>query len=135
VRGSLAKTIIARHELSKDSKSPQKFGHRPQGTVAGPAREAQPGLVQHTTGWPLDEFTGGGSFMYHFGDNYVSLGYVVHLNYKNPFLSPFDEFQRFKHHPSVAEHLEGGRASPTARGPSPRAASSRCRSWPSRAAP
>ncbi|PTT86403.1 electron transfer flavoprotein-ubiquinone oxidoreductase, partial [Pseudomonas sp. HMWF010] len=61
------------------------------------------------TGWPLDDKTGGGSFMYHFGDNYVSIGYVVHLNYKNPWLSPFDEFQRFKHHPSVKPHLEGGR--------------------------
>jgi electron-transferring-flavoprotein dehydrogenase len=53
--------------------------------------------------------TGGGSFMYHFGDNYVSIGYVVHLNYKNPFLSPFDEFQRFKQHPTVRPHLEGGK--------------------------
>ncbi|HST92708.1 MAG TPA: electron transfer flavoprotein-ubiquinone oxidoreductase, partial [Brevundimonas sp.] len=72
-----------------------------------PAEKHRPGLAQHTTGWPLDEFTGGGSFMYHFGDRYVAIGYVVHLNYKNPFLSPFDEFQRFKHHPAVAEHLEG----------------------------
>ena len=64
--------------------------------------------MQHTTGWPLDDKTGGGSFLYHFGDRYVAIGFVVHLNYKNPFLSPFDEFQRFKHHPAVAEHLEGG---------------------------
>ena len=61
----------------------------------------QPGLAQHTIGWPLDNNTGGGSFMYHFGDNYVAIGFVVHLNYKNPWLSPFDEFQRFKHHPSI----------------------------------
>jgi flavin-dependent dehydrogenase len=67
-----------------------------------PPEKHQPGLAEHTTGWPLDDKTGGGSFMYHFGDNYVSIGYVVHLNYKNPWLSPFDEFQRFKHHPSVA---------------------------------
>ena len=72
------------------------------------ADEHRPGLVQHTTGWPLDDKTGGGSFLYHFGDRYVAVGYVVHLNYKNPFLSPFDEFQRFKHHPEIAQHLEGG---------------------------
>ncbi|QTC93146.1 4Fe-4S dicluster domain-containing protein [Brevundimonas goettingensis] len=107
VRGSLAKTIIARHQLAKNS-SPQKFGIGLKELWQVPADKHQPGLVQHSTGWPLDEFTGGGSFLYHFGDNYIALGYVVHLNYKDPFLSPFDEFQRFKHHPSVAQHLEGG---------------------------
>ncbi|MGQ2992151.1 electron transfer flavoprotein-ubiquinone oxidoreductase [Brevundimonas sp.] len=107
VRGSLAKTIIARHKLA-DGKSPQKYGIGLKELWQVPAEKHQPGLAQHTTGWPLDEFTGGGSFMYHFGDRYVAIGYVVHLNYKNPFLSPFDEFQRFKHHPAVAEHLEGG---------------------------
>ncbi|CAN5261319.1 electron transfer flavoprotein-ubiquinone oxidoreductase [soil metagenome] len=107
VRGSLAKTIIARHQLAKDS-SPQKFGIGLKELWQVPPEKHQPGLAQHTTGWPLDEFTGGGSFLYHFGDNYVALGYVVHLNYKDPFLSPFDEFQRFKHHPAIAEHLEGG---------------------------
>ena len=107
VRGSLAKTIIARHKLA-EGKSPQKFGIGLKELWQVPADKHQPGLAQHTTGWPLDEFTGGGSFMYHFGDRYVAIGYVVHLNYKNPFLSPFDEFQRFKHHPAVAEHLEGG---------------------------
>ncbi len=107
VRGSLAKTIMARHNLC-DTAEPQKFGIGIKELWQVPADRHQPGLAQHTTGWPLDEFTGGGSFMYHFGDRYVAIGYVVHLNYKNPFLSPFDEFQRFKHHPSVAEHLEGG---------------------------
>jgi len=107
VRGSLAKTIIARHGLAKDSQ-PQKFGIGLKELWQVPPEKHQPGLAQHTTGWPLDEFTGGGSFMYHFGDNYVAIGYVVHLNYKDPFLSPFDEFQRFKHHPAIAEHLEGG---------------------------
>ncbi|NBW11039.1 MAG: electron transfer flavoprotein-ubiquinone oxidoreductase [Caulobacteraceae bacterium] len=107
VRGSLAKTIIARHQLAKNS-SPQKFGIGLKELWQVPPEKHQPGLVQHSTGWPLDEFTGGGSFLYHFGDNYIALGYVVHLNYKDPFLSPFDEFQRFKHHPSIAEHLEGG---------------------------
>jgi len=107
VRGSLAKTIMARHNLC-DGAEPQKFGIGIKELWQVPAEKHQPGLAQHTTGWPLDEFTGGGSFMYHFGDRYVAIGYVVHLNYKNPHLSPFDEFQRFKHHPAVAEHLEGG---------------------------
>ncbi|WP_298160500.1 electron transfer flavoprotein-ubiquinone oxidoreductase [Brevundimonas sp.] len=107
VRGSLAKTITARHRL-QDGRSPQKYGIGLKELWQVPPEKHQPGLAQHTTGWPLDEFTGGGSFMYHFGDNYVAIGYVVHLNYKNPFLSPFDEFQRFKHHPAIAEHLEGG---------------------------
>ena len=107
VRGSLAKTIMARHNLC-DGADPQKFGIGIKELWQVPADKHQPGLAQHSTGWPLDEHTGGGSFLYHFGDRYVSVGYVVHLNYKNPFLSPFDEFQRFKHHPSIAEHLEGG---------------------------
>lgn len=107
VRGSLAKTIMARHNLC-DGSDPQKFGIGVKELWQIPADKHQPGLVQHSTGWPLDEFTGGGSFLYHFGDRYVTVGYVVHLNYKNPFISPFDEFQRFKHHPSIAEHLEGG---------------------------
>lgn len=107
VRGSLAKTIMARHNLC-DTAEPQKFGIGIKELWQIPAEKHQPGLAQHSTGWPLDEFTGGGSFLYHFGDRYVTVGYVVHLNYKNPHLSPFDEFQRFKHHPSIAEHLEGG---------------------------
>ncbi|MGV8929742.1 MAG: electron transfer flavoprotein-ubiquinone oxidoreductase [Brevundimonas sp.] len=107
VRGSLAKTIMARHNLC-DAADPQKFGIGLKELWQVPADKHRPGLAQHTTGWPLDEFTGGGSFMYHFGDRYVAIGYVVHLNYKNPFLSPFDEFQRFKHHPAISEHLEGG---------------------------
>jgi electron-transferring-flavoprotein dehydrogenase len=69
----------------------------------------QPGLVQHTLGWPLDNATGGGSFMYHFGERQVAIGFVLHLNYKNPWLSPFDEFQRFKQHPDIRPVLEGGR--------------------------
>ena len=107
VRGSLAKTIMARHKLAADCQ-PQKYGIGLKELWQVPADRHQPGLAQHTTGWPLDEHTGGGSFMYHFGDRYVAIGYVVHLNYRNPFLSPFDEFQRFKHHPAISEHLEGG---------------------------
>lgn len=107
VRGSLAKTIMARHDLTANS-DPQKFGIGLKELWQIPAEKHQPGLVQHTTGWPLDDKTGGGSFLYHFGDRYVSVGFVVHLNYQNPYLSPFDEFQQFKHHPAIAEHLEGG---------------------------
>ncbi len=108
VRGSLAKQLIAKFELDA-GKSPQKYGIGIKELWQIPADKHQPGLAQHTTGWPLDNQTGGGSFMYHFGDNYVSIGYVVHLNYKNPWISPFDEFQRFKQHPSVRPYLEGGK--------------------------
>jgi len=108
VRGSLAKQLIAKFDLSA-GKSPQKFGIGIKELWQVPPEKHQPGLAEHTTGWPLDNQTGGGSFMYHFGDNYVAIGYVVHLNYKNPWLSPFDEFQRFKHHPAVKPHLEGGK--------------------------
>ncbi len=108
VRGSLAKQLIAKFDLQA-GKSPQKYGIGIKELWQVPPEKHQPGLAEHTTGWPLDDKTGGGSFMYHFGDNYVSIGYVVHLNYKNPWLSPFDEFQRFKHHPTVKPHLEGGR--------------------------
>jgi len=107
VRGSLAKTIMARHGLCTEAE-PQKFGIGVKELWQVPAEKHRPGYVQHTLGWPLDDKTGGGSWMYHFGDRYVSVGFVVHLNYKNPWLSPFDEFQRFKHHPAIAEHLEGG---------------------------
>ena len=69
----------------------------------------QEGLVEHSMGWPLSDGTGGGSFLYHFGQNLVSIGYVVHLNYTNPYVSPFDEFQQFKTHPSIKKILEGGK--------------------------
>ena len=108
VRGSLSKIIQARYGLAEGAE-PQKYGIGLKELWQVPPEKHQPGLVQHTTGWPLDNNTGGGSWMYHFGDNYVSVGFVVHLNYKNPYLSPFDEFQRFKHHPAVKHHLEGGK--------------------------
>jgi electron-transferring-flavoprotein dehydrogenase len=108
VRGSLAKELKAKFALC-DGKDPQKFGIGLKEIWQVPDAVFRPGLVQHTVGWPLDDKTGGGSFLYHFGDNYVAIGFVVHLNYQNPWLSPFDEFQRFKHHPVVREHLEGGR--------------------------
>ena len=108
VRGSLAKQIQARFDLTA-GKEPQKFGIGLKELWQVPDEVFEPGLVQHTVGWPLSSDTGGGSFMYHFGDHYVSLGLVVHLNYKNPWLSPFDEFQRVKHHPAIAKYLKGGK--------------------------
>ena len=74
-----------------------------------PKVKHKPGFVQHTMGWPLGDSTGGGSFLYHFGENLVSVGFVVHLDYANPYLDPFKEFQRAKLHPRIAEHLGGGR--------------------------
>ena len=108
VRGSLAKQLIARFELDK-GKEPQKFGIGLKEVWQVPDSVFRRGFVQHTFGWPLNNDTGGGSFMYHFGDNYISAGYVVHLNYKNPYLSPFDEFQRWKMHPSIRPYFEGGK--------------------------
>jgi electron-transferring-flavoprotein dehydrogenase len=106
-RGYLAKQLQSRFGLDEKS-DPQKFGIGLKEVWQVPDEKFSPGLVQHTFGWPLKDDTGGGSFMYHFGDNYVALGFVVHLNYKNPWLSPFDEFQRWKQHPSVRPFLEGG---------------------------
>jgi len=108
VRGSLAKQIQARFDLCQ-GKEPQKFGIGLKEIWQVPEENFHPGLVQHTVGWPLDDHTGGGSFMYHFGDRYVAIGFVVHLNYKNPWLSPFDEFQRLKHHPAISGYLAGGK--------------------------
>jgi len=108
VRGSLAKVLFARFSLDAECE-PQKYGIGIKELWQVPDEVFRPGFVQHTLGWPLDDKTGGGSFMYHFGDNYIALGFVVHLNYKNPWLSPFDEFQRLKHHPEIARHLEGGK--------------------------
>ena len=80
-----------------------------------PARH-KAGLVVHTVGWPMDARTYGGSWMYHMENNQVSIGFVIGLDYDNPHLSPFDEFQRFKLHPDVRKYLEGGRRIPTVRG-------------------
>jgi len=107
VRGSLAKRLIRDFKLDANSQ-PQKFGIGIKELWKVKPETFRPGFVQHTFGWPLKNDTGGGSFMYHFGDHYVTIGLVVHLNYKNPWLSPFEEFQRFKHHPEVAKYLEGG---------------------------
>jgi electron-transferring-flavoprotein dehydrogenase len=106
-RGSLAKEIQAKFGLC-DGREPQKYGIGVKELWQVPAERHQPGLVQHTMGWPLANDVGGGSFVYHFGDRYVAVGLVVHLNYANPYLSPFDEFQRLKHHPEIAKQLQGG---------------------------
>ncbi|MEM6668222.1 MAG: electron transfer flavoprotein-ubiquinone oxidoreductase [Pseudomonadota bacterium] len=108
VRGSLAKQLIDRYELDADSDAP-KFGiGMKELWEVDPAKHKQ-GLVSHTMGWPLGGRAGGGSFMYHLENSQVYVGFVVHLNYKNPHLFPYMEFQRFKHHPMIAEVLEGGK--------------------------
>ena len=106
-RGSLSKQLITRFDLSKHRI--QKYGIGLKELWEVPADKHQPGLVQHSFGWPLDNRTGGGSFLYHYGDNLVAVGFVVHLNYENPYLSPYEEFQRFKTHPAIAPALEGGK--------------------------
>ena len=107
-RGNLSKQLIAKHGLA-EGREPQKFGLGLKELWQVAPDKHKPGLVQHSFGWPLDNSTGGGSFLYHFDDNLVSVGFVVHLNYANPYLSPFEEFQRFKTHPSIRATFEGGK--------------------------
>ena len=107
-RGSLTKQLIRRFSLDAES-GPQKYGIGLKELWEVPKDKHKPGFVQHTMGWPLGDSTGGGSFLYHFGENLVSVGFVVHLDYANPYLNPFKEFQRAKLHPRIAEHLRGGR--------------------------
>ncbi|WP_323040827.1 electron transfer flavoprotein-ubiquinone oxidoreductase [Gemmobacter sp.] len=108
VRGSLSKEVIAKYDLSA-GKEPQKFGiGMKEIWEIDPAKHRE-GTVTHTMGWPLGNRAGGGSFIYHLENNQVYVGFVVHLNYENPYLYPYMEFQRFKHHPMVAELLKGGK--------------------------
>jgi electron-transferring-flavoprotein dehydrogenase len=107
-RGSLSQELMARFKL-RDGVDPQKYGIGLKELWHVAPGKHQPGLVVHTQGWPLDSRTGGGSFMYHFGDDLVAVGFVVHLNYENPHLSPYDEFQRFKTHPAIRGTFEGGK--------------------------
>jgi electron-transferring-flavoprotein dehydrogenase len=108
VRGSLSKEVIEKFDLSKGH-CPQKFGiGMKEIWEIDPAKHKE-GTVTHTMGWPLNSNAGGGSFIYHIENNQVYVGFVVHLNYENPYLYPYMEFQRFKHHPMVAELLEGGK--------------------------
>jgi electron-transferring-flavoprotein dehydrogenase len=108
VRGSLAKEVIAKYDLSK-GKEPQKFGLGMKEIWEIDPDKHREGSVTHTMGWPLGSNAGGGSFIYHLDNNQVYVGFVVHLNYENPHLYPYMEFQRFKHHPMVAELLKGGK--------------------------
>lgn len=108
VRGSLTKEVISRFDLGRGH-CPQKFGiGMKEIWEIDPAKHRE-GTVTHTMGWPLGSSAGGGSFIYHIDNNQVYVGFVVHLNYANPYLSPYMEFQRFKHHPMVAELLAGGK--------------------------
>ncbi|WP_265515642.1 electron transfer flavoprotein-ubiquinone oxidoreductase [Nitratireductor luteus] len=107
-RGSLAKQLIAKFNLD-EGRQPPKFGIGLKELWEVKPENHRPGLVQHSFGWPLDMKTGGGSFLYHLEDNKVAVGFVLHLNYKNPYIAPFEEFQRFKTHPAIAPTFEGGK--------------------------
>jgi electron-transferring-flavoprotein dehydrogenase len=107
-RGSLSKQIISRFELAK-GRDPQKFGIGLKELWKVAPEKHRPGLVQHSFGWPLDNSTGGGSFLYHLEDGQVVVGFVVHLNYRNPYIAPFEEFQRFKQHPLIRDTFVGGK--------------------------
>jgi electron-transferring-flavoprotein dehydrogenase len=107
-RGSLSQELMARYNL-RDGVDPQKYGIGLKELWQVEASKHRKGLVMHTQGWPLDTRTGGGSFLYHYGDGLVSCGFVVHLNYENPHLSPFDELQRFKTHPAIRDTFAGGK--------------------------
>ena len=108
VRGSLAKEVIAKYDLS-NGHEPQKFGIGMKEIWEIDPAKHKLGTVTHTMGWPLGGNAGGGSFIYHIENNQIYIGFVVHLNYKNPYLYPYLEFQRFKHHPMIAALLEGGK--------------------------
>jgi electron-transferring-flavoprotein dehydrogenase len=107
-RGHLGKQLIERFKLDA-GRDPQSYGLGLKELWEIPAANHKPGLVVHTAGWPLDANTYGGSFVYHAADNKIAIGFVVALDYQNPWLSPFEEFQRFKTHPAIRKHLEGGK--------------------------
>jgi electron-transferring-flavoprotein dehydrogenase len=107
-RGSLAQGLMTRFNL-RDGVDPQKYGIGIKEVWEVAPDRHHRGRVIHSQGWPLPDDTGGGSFLYHYGDNLVSVGFVVHLNYANPHLSPFDEFQRFKTHPAIRDTFAGGK--------------------------
>ena len=108
VRGSLSKKVIKKYALDKNSDVP-KFGLGMKEIWEIAPENHEEGTVTHTMGWPLGNNAGGGSFIYHLNNNQISIGFVVHLNYKNPHLFPYMEFQRFKHHPKIKKLLEGGK--------------------------
>ncbi len=106
--GSLTKRLIERYGLSR-GRDVQKYGLGIKELWELKPENHRRGLVLHTMGWPLDNRTGGGSFVYHWGERYCAIGFVLHLDYTNPYLAPFEEFQRFKRHPSIRPMLEGGK--------------------------
>ncbi|MFC3874032.1 electron transfer flavoprotein-ubiquinone oxidoreductase [Neisseria musculi] len=106
--GSLSRQVIEKYALERDSQ-PQTYGIGIKEIWEVPAAQCRPGLVMHSTGWPLDTRTYGGSFIYHLDNNRVAVGFVVGLDYQNPYLSPFEEFQRFKTHPEIRKTFTGGR--------------------------
>jgi electron-transferring-flavoprotein dehydrogenase len=107
-RGHLGKQLMAKYDLNK-GKDPQSYGIGIKELWEIDPAKHQPGLVIHTTGWPLDTKTYGGSFLYHLENNQVVVGYVVGLDYENPYLSPYEEFQRYKTHPEIRHFFEGGK--------------------------
>ena len=107
-RGHLGKELIEKFSLDEKS-SPQHYGLGFKEIWDIAPEKHQPGLVVHTAGWPLDKNTTGGGYLYHAENNQVFVGLIVDLNYSNPHLSPFDEFQRYKHHPKISQYLEGGK--------------------------
>jgi electron-transferring-flavoprotein dehydrogenase len=107
-RGHLGKQLISQFQLDR-SADPQSYGIGIKELWEIAPDKHQPGLVIHTAGWPLDSKTYGGSFLYHFGENKVAVGMVVGLSYRNPYLSPFEEFQRYKLHPAIRSTFEGGK--------------------------
>ncbi|WP_418648329.1 electron transfer flavoprotein-ubiquinone oxidoreductase [Thauera butanivorans] len=107
-RGHLGKQFEAKYQL-RDGVDPQTYGIGLKELWEVPVERHRPGLVVHTAGWPLPADTYGGGFVYHLEDNLVAVGYVVGLNYANPHLSPFEEFQRYKTHPKIRKYLEGGK--------------------------
>ncbi|MFZ6724640.1 electron transfer flavoprotein-ubiquinone oxidoreductase [Undibacterium sp. MH2W] len=107
-RGHLGKQLIAKYDLNK-GKDPQTYGIGIKELWEIDPAKHQPGLVIHSAGWPLDSSTYGGSFLYHLENNQVAVGYVVGLGYENPYLSPYEEFQRYKTHPEIRQFFEGGK--------------------------
>ena len=107
-RGSLTKRLLARFDLARGC-DPQTYAIGVKELWEVPPDRHQPGLVIHTIGWPLDRGTYGGSFLYHWGEGWISTGFVIGLDYRNPWLSPFEEMQRFKTHPAIRGHFTGGR--------------------------
>jgi electron-transferring-flavoprotein dehydrogenase len=107
-RGSLTKIISAKFDLQKNC-DPQTYGIGIKEVWEIPAAQHQQGLIVHTIGWPMKPDTYGGSWMYHLDNNMVSIGFVIGLDYTNPYLSPFDEMQRFKLHPEISKYLKGGK--------------------------